>query len=600
MEEVTSETPASRRKNPRNFRDDEWVQYVNAILANLGLVSVTTRRPLPGESFQLDITAFSPPKYCIIFECKTGGRDEFVRPKNEIEEFARKLKKIRDDQIKEFVKCHNLSRILSKFEGVSEEQLFRFSKRILVYAHNRLIKPDVKNDLEKRYSVRILDLDDVVYYYVLSSAIGKYARYEILKDLDVDFNEFSKGERESFDFILLKEPRQVIVNKPRQVIVNKILFNEEYYLFYMTPIELLKRAFVLRNPKPGWKAETYQRMLDKSRLHAIAKFYEGESADKPHLLPPIVVGLDKDEIRIKAGKLWLPKKHNSIAIIDGQHRLYGFCKVENEKLLYSLQIPIIGVKADHERQARIFLDINTNQKRVSKDVIYPVKTYMFGSLEPEALAYRVMEKLNEKGPLKGKVNICPLTPRQIKVISLIEYAGLKEMMKETLARKFRFSEKKADQYVDRVTRFLNYYLREVKTIFADEFDSQVLTVVGIGSLLRFLNYCLKLDLHQSQIISYLEKLKSCGFTFATIPKRGPGWMSGFAKMVCTLHAHYGGFLNIEKLTDAELQNVILQFRQDSKSDMIGALWDRLSDKRREKLQKGTKGKQIHEIISSLG
>lgn len=62
----------------------------------------------------------------------------------------------------------------------------------------------------------------------------------------------------------------------------------------------------------------------------------------------------------------LPKKYKSLYIIDGQHRLYGYA---DSKFSKTNSIPVVAFldlkKAD---QVRLFMEINENQKAVSKNL----------------------------------------------------------------------------------------------------------------------------------------------------------------------------------------------------------------------------------------
>ncbi|MGK0747779.1 DGQHR domain-containing protein, partial [Yokenella regensburgei] len=68
----------------------------------------------------------------------------------------------------------------------------------------------------------------------------------------------------------------------------------------------------------------------------------------------------------KLGILHLPNIYRSAYIIDGQHRLYGYA---NSEYAASNTVPVVAfVDLDKKEQVKLFMDINENQKAVSKNL----------------------------------------------------------------------------------------------------------------------------------------------------------------------------------------------------------------------------------------
>lgn len=68
----------------------------------------------------------------------------------------------------------------------------------------------------------------------------------------------------------------------------------------------------------------------------------------------------------RAGVLHLPKRYRSAFIIDGQHRLYGYA---NSRYRATNTIPVVAfLNLSREDQVGLFMQINENQKAVSKDL----------------------------------------------------------------------------------------------------------------------------------------------------------------------------------------------------------------------------------------
>lgn len=122
---------------------------------------------------------------------------------------------------------------------------------------------------------------------------------------------------------------------------------------------------------------TYQRIIKKNRLKSIHNFIEQE---KGYFANSIIISLDSkgkklnfDEATTKTntsissiGMLHLPKQYRSAYIIDGQHRLYGYADSQYKD---TNSIPVVAfVDLDREEQIKLFMQINENQKAVSKNL----------------------------------------------------------------------------------------------------------------------------------------------------------------------------------------------------------------------------------------
>lgn len=589
------------RKNPLDLKDDEWVRYCDKIFSNMKIFSLTTKRAQP---IQIDILAFYD-KYCILAECKTGG-GEYAKPVKYVNEFIEKIKKIgkNDKERKKYIiyylKKHNLTKKLEKFNkkfqmNIKEKDILKFSNIIYLYIHNRFIPLEFRGkEFNKKIKINFWDIDDVEYYRVVSSAIGEFARYEIFPTLDIEFNEFKKDEKEKFKILQVDEPT----------------IDEKYYIFEISPLELIKRAYVLRNPTIGWRGKTYQRIVKKDRLREIAKFYLALENRQPNFITSIIVQLGKDAYCLPDGNLVLPKKHNSVVIVDGQHRLYGFCKIMDvikerniknknlaEKLLTQSKLIVSGFKGPIKKQARIFIDINQNQRKVSKDILYETKWSVLEERDSESLSNALMNKLNEHGPFKGIIQTNPLSPNPLKKISIIEYGGLKRMIEYTgsgiFAKKFaelkklqmadlskEDKEKYFQQYLDHCARYINRFFDIIKEKFKDEFEDRrnekyaLISVVGISSLLRLLEYFLTKNLDWNEIKNYIKILKEeSKFSFLKdkIPTSGSKWSDVFVEMLCMIELHKGGFIEVKKLSTPTIKKVIRWFLNKEKKEFAESI-----------------------------
>lgn len=151
-----------------------------------------------------------------------------------------------------------------------------------------------------------------------------------------------------------------------------------YYLFSIEPSKLLKVGFVLHRTKVNDSmAPTYQRLLVPSRLKGITKFIN----DGGYFPNSIIInfgvedsGLDlhftptpvKTDSNAEFGFLYIPNAYGFAHIIDGQHRVYGYANSDHKD---DNTIPVVAFENMlSEEQLKIFMDINENQKAVSKNL----------------------------------------------------------------------------------------------------------------------------------------------------------------------------------------------------------------------------------------
>lgn len=229
-------------------------------------------------------------------------------------------------------------------------------KFILATENYALVEQD-QLALEKIGGVHF-DEDIVDYYIKMHNQIGIAARYQILGSLFFD---------------------QEIPEMDNKIpAIRGKMGGHVYYSFSIEPEKLLKIGYVLHRNKANTNMmPTYQRIIQKGRLDAINKFLE---EDKGYFPNSIIISLDsgkKKKLEFQessnicstiadVGFLYLPKRYRSAYIIDGQHRLYGYA---NSKYKTTNTIPVVAFEnLDRNEQVKLFMQINENQKAVSKNL----------------------------------------------------------------------------------------------------------------------------------------------------------------------------------------------------------------------------------------
>ena len=201
--------------------------------------------------------------------------------------------------------------------------------------------------------------DEVIDYYVsMQKQIGLASRYQLLGSL------FGGQEIPELD-------NKIPAIKGK-------MGGHTYYSFSIEPEKLLKVGYVLhRNKANVSMMPTYQRIIKKSRLKSVHEFIDNKKGYFPN---SIIISIDSDKdlafdranTQVKSsisdiGILHLPKKYRSAYIIDGQHRLYGY---SNSEYKSKNSIPVVAfIDLAKEEQVKLFMQINENQKAVSKNLI---------------------------------------------------------------------------------------------------------------------------------------------------------------------------------------------------------------------------------------
>lgn len=113
-------------------------------------------------------------------------------------------------------------------------------------------------------------------------------------------------------------------------------------------------------------------------------------------------------------ELIIPTTDKLAAVVDGQHRLFGFTKAEVVARLGMELICAIYIDLPKPYQAQIFATINSNQKRVDKSLTYELFGYNIGDEDasywsPDKLAVFLTRRLGSdpNSPLHKRIVIAP-------------------------------------------------------------------------------------------------------------------------------------------------------------------------------------------------
>lgn len=230
-----------------------------------------------------------------------------------------------------------------------------------------------------------------------------------------------------------------------------------------------------------------QRRTNLSRINSIADFIH-ENVDKKSLLftTPLVLGVnlydDEDGTKLVSEKieennLELDEKVR-FTIVDGQHRLLGIARYFEKYHIsdVDIEIPVMLLPdSDLPQATRVFIDINANQRKVNKSIVYD----LYSNIDEEEYAplnriKSVVQALNENktSSLYNQIKMLGTGEGSISLAFMIDY-----IKGEIIKRNDDFDS-------NRFLRSLNRYL----SAFKAQFDEQVwrgvfLKTTGMGALL---------------------------------------------------------------------------------------------------------------------
>lgn len=359
------------------FEDEVWM-----IFQRMGFKVMNSDRKFKleyssGLTKQIDVVAIDD-EVCLLIECKAtaqeGNNHQWKTDLEAINGFREKL-----------------------FAEIRTQYPNRKCKYIFATKNYVIGDQDTKRMAD--FQIANFDYETVQYYAQLVDHLGQAAKYQLLGNI------FAKQTISSLD-----EKVPAIEGK---------MGGLTYYSFVIEPDRLLKIAYILHRNKANHRMmPTYQRLIKKDRLKAIRE-YVNQGGYFPNSL---IVSIDSNGrgVRFDAaqarngdcpsriGTLHLPKQYQSVYVIDGQHRLYGYSETQWAD---KNSVPVVAfVDLPKEDQVKMFMDINQNQKPVSKSLRNTLNIDLLWNSESyadrlEALMLNIGQELGEdpRSPLFGRI-----------------------------------------------------------------------------------------------------------------------------------------------------------------------------------------------------
>lgn len=445
----------------------------------------------PDFTQQIDVFA-ADDETILIVECKSSEDLNEVQFKKDIEKLHGQMEGLR--------KC-----ALKQYPGRKVKFIWA--------THNCIMSA---KDIKRLQEWDIIFFSDstIQYYSELVKHLGTCSRYQLLGNLLANTE-------------IKKMQNKVLAIKGK-------MGGHEYYEFSIEPEKLLKIGYVLhRNEANKNMMPTYQRIIKRKRLKEVQSFIN----DGGYFPNSIIVSIDSggrklqfdesptklDDSISKIGVLHLPKRYHSAYIIDGQHRLYGYSDSEYAN---TNSIPIVAfVDLDRSEQLKLFMDINENQKSVSKTLRITLNSDMLWDSpnqneRRDAIRSKIAQMCGEEqsSPLLGRVVIGEDEKNNIKCITIqaIQLALQKCSFFSTFAKNntiatngsFDVGDNQAT--IDRFYPFLEGCFKTVKNECETEWslgEQGILTINrGIQGIIRIINDVVNLLIAQNKLFSLTQDI----------------------------------------------------------------------------------------------
>lgn len=230
--------------------------------------------------------------------------------------------------------------------------------------------------------------------------MGKFAQYPFLKLISIS------GLRDIGKDLRFEQDKNKLIYEPDRVVANGTEVKADVFTFVAHPADLLTIAEVFRRElMPIFTVaedNQYQRSLDFKKMKAMEKLVANSNFTFPN---SILISLDKQCIyNHKEKKLIIPMEYGNISIIDGQHRLFSYANINlTEEIRENAKILVTAIRFQTTDSflalqccAKTFVEINTEQKRVSSDHINEIAYSVLGRKYPRALAAQVILRCNHR------------------------------------------------------------------------------------------------------------------------------------------------------------------------------------------------------------
>jgi DNA sulfur modification protein DndB len=302
-----------------------------------------------------------------------------------------------------------------RFTRAVRDQIPCEHKRPSIFAFwtSGIVVTDADKARAKAERVPLLDETDLAYYEQLVSQIGLGARFQFLADV--------------------LQGRGIPGLEITVPAIRAKMGDAIGYTFAVSPEYLLKIAFVSHRAKgKASDIDTYQRLLKKSRLKSIRQYISDGGIFPTNIVVNIAESRWLTFERAKQegdgkssvfGWLRLRPAYRVAWIIDGQHRLFAYANHPFAKKSLVSVMAFVGLEPSE--QARLFVDINAEQRKVKQSLLQELYAELhWDALEPEVRVQAILSKviqaldIDPRSPLRGRILKADDSRSEVRCISL--------------------------------------------------------------------------------------------------------------------------------------------------------------------------------------
>lgn len=309
--------------------------------------------------------------------------------------------------------------------------------------------------------MRIVSTRALNYFYQIAQSIKRSSRSEFFRYLGL-----SSGDIGTSNSAATKKTIETTIISPAD---STGFANGVRVVSFMISAEsLLRNSYVLRKDNWEGSVDLYQRLVERPRIQAIRRYIASNGSS---FLNNIIVSLPDgvlfhtpngstkqlEDIEDYSGhQMTIPDEFNTIGIIDGQHRVLAHYEgtdpferdiAEMRRRFHLLATGLVFPEGMSELERRkfessIFVDINSNTKKVPADVILAIETlrHPFSSL---SIARQVLEDLNQRRTFRNQLQLSQIDNAPIRVASIIKFA-LRKLVDIDIASRNLYHEWVAD------------------------------------------------------------------------------------------------------------------------------------------------------------
>jgi hypothetical protein len=234
-------------------------------------------------------------------------------------------------------------------------------------------------------------------------------------------------------------------------------------------------------------------------------------------------------------------KYSSIWIIDGQHRLYGFCRTKDAEKRKNFELVCVGLKCiSKEEQGKIFVDVNKEAKPITTELLYD----LYEILGIKDRRVEIVKELAKTKIFKNKIKTPRTKGAPIGLTTFVD--SVDELVKNhgILSAYYRKRKERKEVPQEYCLEKLKQFFTVVSEVFPDEWkDSKTFILaddIGIRTITKIL----------PQILEYEDKIFKGGFNKDKIKTCLEALVGfNFKKEACPYYGDKGARVLTDKLTE---------------------------------------------------